>query len=49
MIVFLLLNGYTFTSGQDELVRLLLDTAEGTLDVPAIAERLPDWASPSIC
>jgi death on curing protein len=48
MIVFLLLNGYTFTSGQDELVRLLLDAAEGVIDVPAIAERLPGWAARSV-
>lgn len=48
MIVFLLLNGYEYRSGQDELVALLLETAEGLIDVPAIAERLTRWAEPSV-
>ncbi len=39
-VTFLRLNGRLFTLAQDEAFELVMAVAEGTLDVPEIAERL---------
>jgi len=44
--VFLMINGYLVEVDQGEIVSLVVDTAEGLLDVPAIAASLKAWAQP---
>ena len=42
--VFYLLNGYVVSVDDGDVVALMVDVAEGLLDVPNIAARLKDWA-----
>lgn len=46
MIVFYNLNGHSIEAGQGELVALVLDVAEGQVDVETIAGTLKGWAHP---
>lgn len=45
-VVFYLVNGYDLAADQGDLVALMVDVAEGQLDVPAIAATLKTWARP---
>lgn len=44
--MFYLVNGYGLSAEQGELVALMVDVAEGQLDVPHIAARLKVWTYP---
>ncbi|CAN5320842.1 hypothetical protein BH20ACT9_BH20ACT9_21760 [soil metagenome] len=48
VVRFYLLNGHWLTAADDEIVALMLDIAEGLLDVEAIAGTLKDWAHPVV-
>lgn len=43
---FLLINGQQPTLGDDEVISLTIDTAEGLMDIPAIAARLKGLTRP---
>jgi death-on-curing protein len=45
-LMFYGLNGWWIDADQDAIVGLALETAEGRLDVEAIAERFKRWAHP---
>lgn len=42
--VFYLLNGYVVIVDDGDVVSLMVDVAEGMLDVPNIAAKLKEWA-----
>ncbi|WP_239655090.1 type II toxin-antitoxin system death-on-curing family toxin [Mycobacterium riyadhense] len=44
--VFYQLNGYIVRVDDADIVGLMVDVAEGQLDVPTIAATLKDWAQP---
>lgn len=44
--VFYQLNGYEVVADQGEVVAVVVDAAEGQIDVPAIARVLMKWARP---
>lgn len=43
--VFYKINGYELAVGEDEIVAIMVDVAEGLRDVPAIAGVLKGWAA----
>nr|WP_282097615.1 type II toxin-antitoxin system death-on-curing family toxin [Saccharomonospora xinjiangensis] len=45
---FYLLNGHEIRTDQGDIVALVVDTAEGQLDVPTIAATLKPWAHPLV-
>lgn len=44
--VFLMVNGFAVSADQGDIVALVVDVAEGQLDVPAISGKLKEWAQP---
>ena len=44
--VFYQINGYELLVGDDAVIALVIDVAEGQLDVPNIAATLKSWAHP---
>lgn len=46
MSVFYQLNGFTLMAEQGDLVSLMVDIAEGQIDVASIAGRLKEWVMP---
>jgi death-on-curing protein len=44
--IFYQLNGHVLSVDDDQIVGLVIDVAEGFADVPHIAGRLKEWATP---